>query len=190
MTIHQTETIKATPTLDKAYYIRLCNMLLLPFNRQDAYRMGIIDSNGNELKQPENDLEKNAYTPLHQLAFGLKKFILKQPGGYKLLQLSAHALNTLHTKKNSKLEPKDVQTLTENFGKIHQFIVENALSFPFEEILIEEFLEEDDGGAAVASGTEPAAEPTNKTENVDGVTLPIGQTIKRKTKNVVDGVDV
>ena len=53
-------------------------MLTTPFNQTDAYRLGIIDDQGRELKhmsELKTDAELSAYTLLHRLVFRLKKII-------------------------------------------------------------------------------------------------------------------
>ena len=72
---------------------RFLKILTTPFNKQDAYKLGIIDKDGNRvmgkpikgikvskpdpLKTPE---EKAAYTILHKLIFNIKKLFNKVPG--------------------------------------------------------------------------------------------------------------
>ena len=72
---------------------RFLKILTTPFDKQDAYKLGIIDKDGNRvmgkpikgikvskpdpLKTPE---EKAAYTILHKLIFNIKKLFNKVPG--------------------------------------------------------------------------------------------------------------
>ena len=167
------EKIKPSPALDKDYYIRLSKMLILPFNRQEAYHLGLIDADGNEKRESKNSSDEAAYTPLHQLAFGLKKFILSKPGGTQLLKRTAVALNTLSKAKNRKLEPKDLSSLIESNKNSEQFILENDLTLAFEEAIIDSCVKK-------LEEEESAAAPTNTTAGVDGVDLPLGTIRKRK----------
>ncbi|HET8688155.1 MAG TPA: hypothetical protein VFM18_16090 [Methanosarcina sp.] len=184
MSLIQQEKIKPTLAMDKAYYLRLCNLLLLPFNRQEAYKLGIIDRDGNQIKEPSNAAEHAAYTELHQLAYGLKKLILKQPGGTSLLRSTALALNSLNKIKNRRLEPKEINHIVESFDSHRKFAEENHLRCMMEEIIIEEFvrkLEEDDATSA------PAA---NNTSGVAGLELPMTSTFKRKPQDGSDSKTV
>lgn len=183
MTSQYQERIKPSYVMDKIYQERLINLLLLPFNRQEAFRLGIIDAQGNQIKEPESASEKMAFTPFHQLAFGLKKFILKQPGGFNILRTSSFALNTLHKNVNRRIEPKDAMSIYEEFERVHKFVEENSINFPFEESLIENFIlsEEGEGGSAGGS-SEGSGEPVdgdlspiaNTTDNMEYLDYPLG----------------
>ena len=68
---------------------RFLKLLTTPFEKTDAYKLGIIDEDGNRImqkgiKKPQVPLvttqEKNAYTILHKLVFNIKKIFAKVPG--------------------------------------------------------------------------------------------------------------
>ena len=73
---------------------RFIKLLVTPFEKQEAYKLGIIDKDGNRVtpprdpvtnvKQPPKRLvtteEKAAYTILHKLVFNIKKIFQKVPG--------------------------------------------------------------------------------------------------------------
>jgi len=72
---------------------RFIKLLVTPFNKTDAYKLGIIDENGNRIMPPpvnnvrqtkpeplRTTAEKNAYTILHKLVFNIKKIFAKVPG--------------------------------------------------------------------------------------------------------------
>ena len=68
---------------------RFLKLLTTPFEKTDAFKLGIIDENGNRImqkgiKKPQVPLvtsqEKNAYTILHKLVFNIKKIFAKVPG--------------------------------------------------------------------------------------------------------------
>ena len=68
---------------------RFLKLLTTPFEKQDAYKLGIIDKNGHRIKkekstQPAVELSttelKNSYTILHKLVFNIKKIFAKVPG--------------------------------------------------------------------------------------------------------------
>jgi hypothetical protein len=68
-------------------------MLVQPFEETIAFRLGIIDKNGNEIKKMA-DLntteERDAYTLLHRLVFRIKKIVNKVPiENKKLVSLAA-----------------------------------------------------------------------------------------------------
>jgi hypothetical protein len=68
-------------------------MLVTPFENTEAYRLGIVDAKGKELKRMR-DLntveERDAYTLLHRLVYRLKRIINKVPiENKKLVSLAA-----------------------------------------------------------------------------------------------------
>jgi hypothetical protein len=60
---------------------RFIKLLTTPFDKTDAYKMGIIDEKGNRTDKKLYKVdEKNAYTILHKLVFNIKKIFMKVPG--------------------------------------------------------------------------------------------------------------
>ena len=69
-------------TIDNLITLRILRLLTTPFDKTDAFRLGIIDKDGNELKpisQLHTSAEQDAYSYLHRLVFRLKKIINKVP---------------------------------------------------------------------------------------------------------------
>jgi hypothetical protein len=68
-------------------------MLVQPFEETIAFRLGIIDKNGNEIKKMADlntTQERDAYTLLHRLVFRIKKIVNKVPiENKKLVSLAA-----------------------------------------------------------------------------------------------------
>jgi hypothetical protein len=60
---------------------KFLDTLTMPFIMTDAYRLGIIDAQGNVLKNVQhlNPTEKSAYNEFYQLVFSLKRLLLKVP---------------------------------------------------------------------------------------------------------------
>ena len=54
---------------------RFIRLLTTPFVKTDAYKLGIIDENGNRIagKKLYKATEQSAYTVLHKLVFNIKK---------------------------------------------------------------------------------------------------------------------
>lgn len=70
--------------VDNLIAYRILYLLVTPFVETTAYKLGIIDENGNNLiksKKFTTSEQKNAYTYLHRLVFNLKKILIKLPGG-------------------------------------------------------------------------------------------------------------
>ena len=70
----------ANRPVDLLIAYRVIKMLVTPFDRQDAFKYGIIDKDGKVLKK-YNTLkgtnEKRAYTMLHRFVFNLKRVLAK-----------------------------------------------------------------------------------------------------------------
>ncbi len=60
---------------------KFLDALTTPFTQTQAYRLGIIDANGNLLKQVDklNNTEKMAYNEFYRLVYSLKRLLLKVP---------------------------------------------------------------------------------------------------------------
>ena len=72
----------ANRAVDLVITYRVVKLLVTPFERQEAFKYGIIDKDGNVLKKYktlQTTNEKNAYTILHRFVFNLKR-ILKRVG--------------------------------------------------------------------------------------------------------------
>ena len=72
---------------------RFIKLLVTPFEKTEAYKLGIIDKDGNRVMPPPKGgirqtkpeplrtiEERNAYTVLHKLVFNIKKLFQKVPG--------------------------------------------------------------------------------------------------------------
>lgn len=70
--------------IDTTITLKIINKLMTPFVETDAYKLGIIDEDGNNLIKSKNFTrieQKNSYTYLDRLCFNIKKLINKLPGG-------------------------------------------------------------------------------------------------------------
>jgi len=87
---------------DTVYTFRFIKLLVTPFNKTEAYKMGLIDENGKRIKEKkiENSKERSAFTPFHRIVFNLKKLLGTVPGGKTRLASYASALLLLKEDKN------------------------------------------------------------------------------------------
>lgn len=77
----------ASRLIDTLITYRVIKLLVTPFDRQEAFKQGIIDKDGNVLKKGKElktDKEKNSYTYLHRFVFNLKRILKKVGLGSKL----------------------------------------------------------------------------------------------------------
>lgn len=68
---------------------RFLKLLTTPFDKTDAFKLGIIDADGNRIRKPKSTQpamelttteQKSSYTILHKLVFNIKKIFSKVPG--------------------------------------------------------------------------------------------------------------
>ena len=100
---------------------RFLKILTTPFNKQDAYKLGIIDKDGNrkmgkpipgiKVSKPDplkTSEEKAAYTILHKLIFNIKKLFNKVPGLKTKVGTYAAALYLLKDTFKESVDDPDV----------------------------------------------------------------------------------
>ena len=100
---------------------RFLKLLVTPWNKQDAYKLGIIDEKGKSIKKARDlatEEERVAYTLLHRLVFNCKRIMQKIPLVRTKLGTYATALFLL--KEHYKIE---------NFseGQVTKYLLENKL---------------------------------------------------------------
>ena len=127
---------------------RFIKLLVTPFEKTDAYRLGIIDENGNRVMPPPKGgvrqtkpatlgttEEKNAYTILHKLVFNIKKIFSKVPGLRTKLGTYAAALFLLKDTFKESVDDPDVfekefmKYLKEQGYEIDDTISEEVIGF-------------------------------------------------------------
>ena len=100
---------------------RFLKLLVTPWDKQEAYKLGIIDANGKALKKSKDlttEAEREAFTLLHRLVFNCKRIMGKIPLVRTKLGTYATALFLLK-------EHYKVENLPE--GEINKFLMENKL---------------------------------------------------------------
>ena len=96
---------------------RFLKLLTTPFEKQDAFKLGVIDKDGNRIRQPKSTKPavelatselKNAYTILHKLVFNVKKLFNKVPGLRTKVGTYAAALFLLKDTFKESVDDPDV----------------------------------------------------------------------------------
>jgi len=127
---------------------RFIKLLVTPFEKTDAYKLGIIDENGNRVMPPpvkgvrqtkpeplRTSAEKNAYTILHKFVFNIKKIFAKVPGLRTKLGTYAAALFLLKDTFKESVDDPDVfekefmKYLKEQGYEIDDSISEEVIGF-------------------------------------------------------------
>ena len=126
---------------------RFIKLVTTPFQKTEAFKLGIIDKDGNRIMKDsvsrgkipavplEKTQEKNAYTILHKLVFNIKKIFQKVPGLRTKVGTYAAALFLLKdTFKESVSDPDMFETefvkyLKENNIEVDGEISEEVIGF-------------------------------------------------------------
>lgn len=149
--------------MDLTYSVRMIRLLKKPWTEWTAYKLGIIDGQGEVLKNPKTKEELEAYSPFHRSVRHIKRRLNAVPYMSGFMNL-ASAYDSLRNRWN----------LTE---QEHEEIMMNLPEL--RERLNEEMVAGDSGGSVdnIASGVTTGA-ITNKGPKVLGSTRPY----KRKRK--------
>ena len=100
---------------------RFIKLLVTPFEKTDAFKLGIIDEKGVRTKKGlYKAVEQNAYTVLHKLVFNIKKIFQKVPGLRTKLGTYAAALFLLKDTFKEHIEDPEMFEKEENmvFGRV------------------------------------------------------------------------
>ena len=109
----------ASRAIDAFITFRFLKLLVTPFDKTEAFKLGIIDERGKVLKKYktlERIEERQAYTILHRLVFNVKKLIEKVPGGKSRLASYAAAL-FLIKEHVAEMNDSDGELLEKEFYK-------------------------------------------------------------------------
>ena len=123
---------------------RFLRLLTTPFEKTDAFKLGIIDEKGNRIKLPKSTKPavelstselQSAYTILHKLIFNIKKLFNKIPGLRTKVGTYAAALFLLKDTFKESVDDPDVfekefvKFLKENNIEMDDEISEEVIGF-------------------------------------------------------------
>ena len=123
---------------------RFLRLLTTPFEKTDAFKLGIIDEKGNRVKLPKSTKPavelstselQSAYTILHKLVFNIKKLFNKIPGLRTKVGTYAAALFLLKDTFKESVDDPDifekefVKFLKENNIELDDEISEDVIGF-------------------------------------------------------------
>lgn len=159
--------------IDTVIAYRILRMLVTPFEDTDAYRLGIIDAKGKELKkmsQLNTTEERESYSILHRMIYRLKRIINKVPVENKKFLNFAAALALIKEHANDTVEPLDLeqkfiniqrQDLTEEIILVETFVTDNYRK-TFKQFLEDVAVNNAAATPGVAGMTEPVVPAKNK----------------------------
>tara|TARA_B100000900_G_scaffold415655_1_gene446440 strand:+ start:5590 stop:6090 length:501 start_codon:yes stop_codon:yes gene_type:complete len=144
-------------------------MFSQPIKKHPAYLMGIVDADGNKIKEPSGSQELDAYTLLDKLAFKIKRALMKSPDRTsKRLLTFAAAIALLRENKNVEdMEDGEFEALIDLYSEDEDVIKESKMlemgRTPFTYFALDEEIANVagpmGGGAIAGIGTGPQGEP-------------------------------
>ena len=185
---------------------RFIKLLVTPFDKTPAYKLGIIDKNGARVMektvargmQPTqlNTIEeKSAYTILHKLVFNIKKIFAKVPGLRTKLGTYAAALFLLKDTFKESVDDPDVfekefmKYLKEQGYEIDDSISEEVIGFgevlpKGEYVLVNDILNKEEEELSAKKGDKVIAfEDESPVDSILGVE--IFSVVHEKSKEVI-----
>lgn len=127
--------------LDNLLAFKILRMMMQPFRETEAFRLGIIDKDGNVLKRVvdfKTAAEKNAYTYLDRLVFSIKKIVNNMSGGENKLKSVAAALYLM--KECYKSNDRRYSLLEERYKTLLEKLEVNNITLVEEEMEIKSFI--------------------------------------------------
>ena len=185
---------------------RFIKLLVTPFDKTPAFKLGIIDKDGNRMKEKSvargmvptqlNTIEeKSAYTILHKLVFNIKKIFAKVPGLRTKLGTYAAALFLLKDTFKESVDDPDVfekefmKYLKEQGYEIDDSISEEVIGFgevlpKGEYVLVNDILNKEEEELTAKKGDKVIAfEDESPVDSILGVE--IFSVVHEKSKEVI-----
>ena len=144
--------------VDNSIALKIVRMLITNFSDTQAFKLGIIDAHGNNLKPAstlKSEAEKDAYTYLNRLVFNMKKIINRLPGGESQMKSLVGALWLV--KEYYESGSRTTSLMEQRYKEVMRML-DNSVILAEEQILVSKVLAEDGMGAGAAAGA-----PTNST---------------------------
>lgn len=143
--------------VDNLIAYRILSMLVTPVKETKAYKLGIVDEKGNNLKKTSSlstSEEKEAYTYLHRLVFNMKKIINKVGGESKLKSIVA---SLWLVKEYYETKDRSLSLMEDRYIRILEAVNNNVVLVE-EELAVRKFFEDTPVNATgAATSTDQAA---------------------------------
>lgn len=169
---------------DLVYLYQFIRRLTTPFEESPAFKLGIIDKEGNVLKKRKDlttDQEKDAYTYYDTLVFNLKKMLAKLPFGKTMMASFVAGLLLLKEEKNYTfhiMQDHDPVLLEKEFHSLYNTVLNENIFMEAKSFLAEQKIKEMMATPAVPTTQEPVMTPKavnvyHKKKNIIRRTTPI-----------------
>lgn len=173
--------------VDTVVAYRLLRMLATPIERSDAFKLGIVNKDGEKIQEPLSQQELNAYSLLQRFVFKVQRALTRSPDrNAKRLLTFAAAMAIL--KEYTEEDEDNVEALLEVFMEDEEVIKQAQLLESTNLLSFKNFLDEDvaansaGGGNVAGIGVGAQGEP-----GVDPRLMPMARRKKkrrgRNTKN-------
>jgi len=150
-----------TGVVDLYLVYEFLKRLTTPFDKTQAFALGLIDADGVRLRKPETQVERKALGYYDKLVFNLKRLLATVPGGKT--QLASFAASLLLLRERDERYNSDIKYLRAELQKA-------IANLSLEEY---NYLSEEMGAVAIANSTGPHVNGPGT--NGDG----IGRKLKR-----------
>jgi hypothetical protein len=145
--------------IDTVITLKILTKLVKPFNKSEAFKLGVIDEDGKVLVKPKDrsNAQNDAYTSLDRLVFSLKRLLAKIPGGSSTLASLTAAYLLI-----KEAHEKDAEINEDRALFILELAESSALKFAREKALVKDILEDIANVAGNAVCTDNAPMPITK----------------------------
>lgn len=140
--------------VDNLIAFRILYMLVQPFTETQAFKLGIIDAEGKNLRKYSSlntQEERDSYTYLQRLVFNMKRIINKLPGGESKLKSIVAAMYLVREYYETKR--RSTSLMEERYNELLNKLETQNITLAEEELTVRKFLkqlqEEGEGGAPV-----------------------------------------
>ena len=167
--------------VDALVVYRILRLFATPIEKMDAFKLGLINADGEKLRDPKNEDERNAWSLLIRFVLKVKKALLKSPDrNSKRLLTFAAAIAILREHKDDAINQVDdlleLYMLDEDVQKEAQLLERNMISF--KTFIADEVAANAVGGGAIHGiGIGPKGEPGR-----DPVMMPMVRRKKEKKR--------
>lgn len=150
--------------LDNLIAFRILHILLTPIEKSDAYRLGIVDKNGKQIKKPKTEEERDSWTNLTKIIFKLKGIIAKNLQGEKDLRSIANSMHIAKECQHYDADSLDIESIfeqtigyvTEEDIEKLQSMMSDKYSKSFKDFISEEAPANNASATPGVAGFEPA----------------------------------
>jgi hypothetical protein len=148
---------------DSLIALKILRMLTQPIENFRAYKLGIVNKNGKEIRKPKNQVEREAYDILDRLVLRLRSIIALVPIENKNFLNYAAAYLLI----KESIETENYEDLEDRYIMINENVSEDDVDLS---ISFMNYVYEDVGGMAIIAGGEP--QQVNTTDDLRGAIIP------------------